>query len=268
LAFAAQAAVESNVAPASTLSAAQIVEKNVAARGGLEAWRKIQTMTWTGHVENGSAAGRGMPFVLELKRPNKTRFEILALNQVSVRVYDGTKGWKLRPGQTGKPERQAYSADELAFAHGGQVIDGPLIDHQAKGIGVQLEGIDAVEGRKAYRLSVTLPSGMSHRAWIDAQTFLDIKYDRVSRNALGQSATVWVFYRDYQAIDGLQMPSVIEIGSANAPATQRMVIDKIALNPPLADRVFARPSIPGQRNGVLVDTRAPLTTRPTTRSAP
>ncbi len=37
---------EPDIAPG--LTAAQIVEKNVAARGGLDAWRKIQTMAWVG----------------------------------------------------------------------------------------------------------------------------------------------------------------------------------------------------------------------------
>lgn len=263
----ASAAVES-VGPAGTLSVAQIVEKNVAARGGLEAWRRIETMAWTGHIEGSSSQARSLPFVLELKRPNKTRFEIMALNQVAVRVYDGTSGWKLRPTQTGKPDRQPYTPEELAFAHDGQVIDGLLIDHQAKGIAVALDGVDEIEGRKAYRLGVKLRSGVSHHVWIDAETFLDIKYDRVSRNALGRSATVWVSYRDYRTIDGLQIPSVIELGAANGAATERMVIDKISLNPPLSDRVFAKPSMPGSHNGILVDTRAPQVSRQTIRPAP
>ena len=105
-----------------------------------------------------------------------------------------------------------------------QVIDGLLIDHQAKGIAVALDGVDEIEGRKAYRLGVKLPSGVSHHVWIDAETFLDIKYDRVSRNALGRSATTWVSYRDYRTIDGLQIPSVIELGAANGHMRMRAAV--------------------------------------------
>ncbi len=93
-AFAASAAL-AQAAP--TITAAEIVEKNAAARGGVEAWRKIQTMAWAGHVESANAPGRDMPFVLEQKRPNSTRFELMADGQKSVRVYDGSGGWKLRP---------------------------------------------------------------------------------------------------------------------------------------------------------------------------
>jgi outer membrane lipoprotein-sorting protein len=235
------------------LSAAQIVEKNVAARGGKDAWRKIQTMIWVGHVESANVAVPTLPFVLEMKRPNKTRFEITALNQVAVRVYDGTHGWKLRPSRTGKPDLQPYTPDEQKFAHEEQVIDGPLIDYQAKGVAVSLEGMDDIEGHKAYRLSVRLPSGASHHVWIDAETFLDLKYDRETRNAIGQSATISVFYRNYQSIEGLQIPAIIETGLSTTQSKNKLVIEKIALNPPLEDWRFAKPGTQGRNGAVSID---------------
>lgn len=234
------------------LSAAQIVEKNVAARGGADAWRKIQTMIWIGHVESANVAVPTLPFVLELKRPNKTRFEITAFNQVAVRVYDGANGWKLRPSRNGKPDLQPYTPDEQKFAHEEQVIDGPLIDYQAKGVGVSLEGLDEVEGHKAYRLSVRLPSGVSHHMWIDAQTFLDIKYARETRNAIGQPATVSVFYRNYKSVEGLQIPAIIETGVGTTQPKNKLVIEKIALNPPLEDWRFAKPGTQGRNNSVSI----------------
>jgi hypothetical protein len=224
------------------LSATQIVEKNVAARGGAEAWRKIQTMVWVGHVESASAVGSALPFVLEMKRPNKTRFQITAFNQVAVHVFDGAHGWKLRSTHGAKPDVQPFTEDEVNYAKNEQVIDGPLIDLEAKGISVSLDGVDDVEGRKAYRLSVRNPSGMSHHIWIDAQTFLDIKYDRITHNAMGQTATVSVFYRNYQSIEGLQIPLVIESSASTTPSTNnKLVIEKLSLNPALEDGLFAKP---------------------------
>ncbi|HUX90502.1 MAG TPA: hypothetical protein VMV48_07390 [Gallionellaceae bacterium] len=234
------------------LNAARIIEKNVAAKGGLEAWRKIQSMVWIGHIERAGAAN--LSYVLEQKRPHKTRFEIKVQNQTAVRIYDGTHGWKLRPASNGRPELQPYTSEELIFAQNGQGIDGPLIDYQAKGIVVTLDGVDEIEGRKTYRLDVKLPSGISQHVWIDAQTFLDTKYDHQSRNALGRAGTVTVFYRNYQTIDGLQIPLTIESGSgmaqSSARLTDKMVIDRVLLNPPLEDQSFAKPSVPGLRDAV------------------
>ncbi|WP_211462941.1 LolA-like protein [Collimonas silvisoli] len=249
------------------LSAAQIVEKNVAARGGADAWRKIQTMIWVGHVESANVVLPTLPFVLELKRPNKTRFEITALNQVAVRVYDGANGWKLRPSRNGKPDLQPYTADELKFAHEEQVIDGPLIDYQAKGIAVALDGLDEVEGHKAYRLSVRLPSGVSHHVWVDAETFLDLKYDRETHTALGHSATVSVFYRNYQKVEGLQIPATIETGVGTAQRKNKLVIEKIALNPPLEDWRFGKPGTQGRTNAVSIGADTEQAVRETGRPA-
>jgi hypothetical protein len=244
--------------PVADLTAAQIVEKNVAARGGVEAWRKIQTMVWVGHVESANATGSRLPFVLEQKRPDKTRFEVMAGTALkSLRVYDGALGWKLHPSGSGKPELQPYTPDELKFARDTPVIDGPLIDGVAKGVAITLGGVDEVDSRKAYRLNVRLPSGVSYRVWIDAETFLDVKTERETRNALGKAVTASVYYRNYQTFQGLQIPLTLERGAATANEMDKLVIDKVALNPPLEDRVFAKPTVPGaRRNAVTVDTRA------------
>lgn len=250
-------ALANDAAVGTELTAAQIIEKNVVARGGLEAWRKIQTMVWLGHIERANAGASSLPYVLEQKQPNKTRFEIKAQNQMGVRVYDGAHGWKVRPARNGMPGLQPYTAEELSSAQEGQGIGGPLMDYQAKGIAVTLDGVDEIEGQKAYRLSVKFPSGTTNHVWIDAKTFLETKYDRQSRNALGQTGTGSVYYHNYRAIEGLQIPLMIESRSDEVKATDKMVIDKVFLNPPLDDELFVKPIVPGRSNAVLVNAVAP-----------
>ena len=245
------AAAANLAVPPAPLTAAEIVEKNMAARGGVEAWRRIQTMVWVGKVGNAAGATPPMPFVLELKRPNKTHFEINALEQKFVRFFDGTHGWKVRPVRGGGPETQPFSQPEVNFARDEFVIDGPLIDYQAKGVAISLGGIDEVEGRRAYRLEIKLPSGARRRVWIDADNFLDLRSDRPASNPLSKSATVSVFYRDYRTIEGLQIPLTIESSVAAGTASERLVIDKVSLNPTLPDRNFAVPSTPRSRRAIV-----------------
>ncbi|AOJ09941.1 hypothetical protein WS71_21980 [Burkholderia mayonis] len=238
--------------PAPSLSADQIVERNIAAKGGLDAWRKIQTMVWIGRVDSANAPVQDLPFVIALKRPNKTRFEINFMNRKAVRVFDGRQGWKLSPGGFGGgAEAQPYTVDELQSARDEQVIDGLLIDHEAKGVGVTLDGVDRVAGRSAYRLGVKLQSGMTRHVWIDAETFLDVKSDRVARDARGQPLTVEVTYGNYRNVDGLQIPLTIESNVASAGRRDRLLIDKVSLNPPLEDVMFDKPGRPGRHNKVI-----------------
>jgi hypothetical protein len=236
------------------LTAAQIVERNVAARGGLEAWRKIQTMAWAGHIETANGAEPLLPFVFEMKRPNKTHFEINTRGQRTLRVFDGDEGWKARAAKNASPEIQPYTVEEVKFARDSQVIDGTLIDYQAKGLGVALDGVEEVDGRKAFRLTVVLPSGAIDRIWVDAQTFLDVKSERQFRNPAGLLARTTAYYRNFQTVDGLQMPFRIETSTGAGKPPDKLVIEKVSLNPPLDDRVFAKP---GAKRGMW-----PLRDRP------
>src|SRR5262249_33830950 len=74
-----------------------IVTKNVAARGGLQAWRNVTTMTMSGEMDGGGKKDTKLPFVLNMKRPHKSRLEIKFQGQDAVQVYDGKQGWKVRP---------------------------------------------------------------------------------------------------------------------------------------------------------------------------
>jgi len=245
----AAAAVAGPKATVTSLSAEQIVARNVAARGGLEAWRRVGTMVWVGHIQSAHAPVASMPFTLEQQRPNKTRFEISALGQKSVRVFDGTQGWKLRAAQNaGRPDAQPFAAEELKFARAGEGIDGPLIDSAAKGNLVTLEGLDEIEGHTAYRLEVRLFAGERDRLWIDAKSFLDIRCDRVVDGPTGlPRKVVSLLYRDYKTFKGLKMPSIIETsGDAHSPP-DRMVIERVLLNQPLDSWAFVNPATPRSR---------------------
>jgi len=241
--------------PTPDITAAEIVAKNAAARGGVQAWQRLKTMVWTGYVESARRPGEKLPFMLEQKRPLKTRFELVDAGQRSIRMYDGRSGWKLRPNPAnGRPELTPFSDDELAFARGAQVIDGPLMDYVAKGAVVTLSGHGEAEGRYAYIVDVKLPSGGNHRIWIDAETFLEVRQDRELRAGVGKMGSVRVVFRDYRDFEGIKLPTRIETGDGLTP--DKLVIERVALNPELEDAAFARPESPISRRGsVVVDTR-------------
>ncbi len=235
-------------APAARPSAAEVVARNVAARGGLDAWRKVETMAWTGHIDSAHAPAPRMPFELEQKRPNKTRLLITALGDKIVRVFDGQQGWKLRPA-AGRPAAEPYSPQEVTYARAGSGLDGPLIDYAAKGSTVALEGIDEIGGRKAYHLSVRLARGDKEDVWVDAETYLDVRSDRLADGTANGSRRVSVSYGDYRTVDGLKIPFLITTGGGPGTAPDKMQIEKVVLNPPLEDRAFENPAAPHSRTG-------------------
>jgi hypothetical protein len=248
-------AVAANSELAPSLTVDQIVERYISARGGTQAWEEIQTMSWSGHLESETGGVNKTPFVMLFKRPDATRFEMIVQGQHLVRAFDGAKGWKLQPTNSGVPEVKQYSAEELSYARDAAGLDGPLFGFRAKGVKIESRGEQTVEGHEAYCLKLTLPSGQVRTDWIDAKSFLELKYDRDGRNPAGPRATVSVYYRNYQTVQGLVMPFVIETAGAGSNETNRMVIDKIAINPPLEQSLFAEPRQPGRgHKGVVIDT--------------
>jgi hypothetical protein len=267
-------AADSKTATHPQLSAAQIVEKHVAARGGLEAWRGLQALSVSGKMEAGtgdsvarsvkvsrsrkapaklgaietsdSVNGEAdkqvqLPFVMEMKRPGKSRVEIEFAGKTAVQVYDGAKGWKLRPFLN-RDDVEPFTAEEAKSEAQKDGIEGPLVDYAAKGTKVELEKVEAVESRDAYKLKLTMKSGKVQHIWIDAQSFLDVKIDGIPRRMDGKMHNVWVYQRDFRKVDGLMMPFVLETTVDGYPGTHKMLIEKVAVNPKLNDARFAKPN--------------------------
>jgi len=266
-------AAEKKKGPAK-LTAKEIVQKHLAARGGLQAWHGVQSMVWKGKMEVGygdsvarsaryvSSAmkrkGKGprtpppvegrdnaqkqvqVPFVLEMKRPEKSRIEIEFAGKTAVQVYDGSNGWLLRP-YLNRDDWQPFTAEQAKSQQGKWDLDGPLIDYAAKGTKVELASVEPVEGHKAYKLKLTHKSGEVQHIWIDVKSFLDVKVEGTPRRMDGKMRTVWVTQRDFRSVQGLRVPFVLETAVDGYADTHKMIIEKMALNPRLDDALFVKP---------------------------
>jgi outer membrane lipoprotein-sorting protein len=238
--LAAAAAVQTQPAPIAALSAEQIVERNLAARGGADAWRAITTLRMTGKLEAGSKQNPGLSYVMAMKRPHKSRLEINFQDQTALQVYDGTQGWKLRPF-LGRNDVEPYSPQEAKAASDWEELDGPLVDYAKKGTGISLIGTEAVEGHDAYKLKLTRSDGVERNLWIDAHSFLELKIDGEPRKMDGVMRNVAVYYRDYRAENGLMVPHVLETVVDNGSQGHKMFIEHWTFNAPMDDALFARP---------------------------
>jgi len=240
LSLTAAAAVTSPAPTAGPLSAEQIVERNVAARGGLAAWQAVKTLTLAGQLDAGGQHNTELPFVMQMKRPHMSRLEVRFGDQTAVQVYDGTHGWKWRPF-LGRDAIEAYTPAEAKAAESWQELDGPLIGHVQKGTRVELLGSETVENHKAYKLKLSFKSGEERHLWVDATSFLELKIDGEPRKLDGKLHKVVIFYRDYKAESGLTVPHVLDTVVDGTPAAHKMTLERVTVNPVLDDRLFAKP---------------------------
>jgi outer membrane lipoprotein-sorting protein len=194
-----------------------------------------------------------LPFVMELARPGKMRFELDFNGQTAIQVFDGANGWKLRPF-LGRRVVEPYTTDEMKAAFMQADVDGPLVDYAAKGTVIALEGMEKVEDRDTYKVKLTMKSHEAIHVWIDAQTFLEAKIEGQPRRLDGADHPVEVYFRDYRLVNGLQIPFVLEtrvlqvaktsLGLKDPPVPpERVIIDKVVVNPKLDESRFAKPQI-------------------------
>jgi outer membrane lipoprotein-sorting protein len=239
-------AVQAAAAP--RLTAEQIIERNIAARGGLAAWHGVQTLTMRGRMEVGGQNNIAVPFVSEMKRPRKLRFELDIQGQKAVQIYDGVHGWKIRP-YLNRNDAEPYSPEEEKRAADTQELDGALIDYKAKGTKVELEGSEAVEGHEAYKLKLTLKDGSVHHDWIDSKTFLELKMEGLPRRLDGRWHPVETYYRDYRTVNGLAIPYLLETTvqgvrpTRGARASHKITVEKVEINAKIEDSAFMKPQV-------------------------
>ncbi|MBI4695281.1 MAG: outer membrane lipoprotein-sorting protein [Gammaproteobacteria bacterium] len=232
---------EPGYTPAAGITAGQIVDRNIAARGGLAAWRAVETLAYTGSLEAGGKDNTALPFVMKLKRAHKSRLELTVKHMTAVQVYDGTQGWKLRP-YLNRTDVEPYTPAETKSAAAWEELDGPLVDYAAKGTTVKLLGMQEIEGAKTYVLQLTGKSGVGRRLWIDAKSFLEKKIDGEARKLDGRMHEVAIFYRDYKTENGLQVPRVQETVVEGVKGTHKMTFDKVVVNAPMDDSLFGKPA--------------------------
>src|SRR6267143_1640394 len=218
-AFAVSVATAGGEPPSQTkLSAAAIVEKNVAARGGLQAWRAVQTMSMQGSL--GAGGNRRAPVPVPIP-DRKSRRQAL-------------------------PTRPADET-QLPFIM-------KLERHGKMRMEIELVGMEKVEDRDTYKLKLTLKNGQAIHDWIDAQTFLEAKVEGQPRRLDGVYHPVEVYYRDYRPVSGLQIPYLLETkvlpvartaqGFKDPPVpAEKIIIEKVVVNPKLDENHFSKPAI-------------------------
>ena len=224
------------LAPAQTVD--DVVRRYVEARGGAAKLRAVESLRFTGTMELPEVSA---PFVLELQRPNRMRTEFVVQGQTGVRAFDGQNAWERSP-LPGEPPRP-MGPEEAAEARAQADVDlSPLIDSAAKGFTVELVGRDQLPGGETWKLIVRGREGPTRTLYLDARTHLMVQTIDV-RSIDGKPVEMVTEISDYRALGGLVFPYRIETGPKGKPERQRLVIQKVEINPPLDAARFAMPGV-------------------------
>jgi len=230
---------------ASTLSLSaidldEIIAKANAARGGEKAIKSINTLVQEGTMS--MAQGFELNFTQTTKRPDKVRMDMSFQGSAIVQAFDGTTAWGINPMAGGKPEKGG--SDEVKEMADRADIDGELIDWKSKGYALELVGSEDIDGSTAYKIKAT-KSEESSFIYIDAVTWLLAKIER-KMSMMGQEADVEMVFSNYQEVNGVQMPMLVEMRN-DGNTMMSMTYSSIKANVDVPDGRFAFPGDDGSK---------------------
>jgi outer membrane lipoprotein-sorting protein len=215
----------------------EIAKKNTDARGGLEKIRALQSVRFSGKL---TVQGFEIPTIMTVKRPGYVRMESTFQGTSVIQAYDGTTGWMVNPF-AGAPSPTRLAGAELDDVKDNADLDGSLVDYKAKGLAVELVGKEDFKGTPVYKLKISKPSGSTEFAYIDANSFLQVRATS-QRVVQGQSGEIDTELGDYKPVNGVLFPFKIETKTPGAVIS--IVLDKSEANVALDDAIFKFPGQP------------------------
>lgn len=216
----------------------EIINSNLAARGGIEAIQALQSIRATGMAT--ASGGRIAKVVQEIKRPGFYRLEFSSQGTKAVFAHDGVTGWQVAPMQ-GVMEPQAIEPDQDSEAGiDERDIEGPLVNWREKGHVVELVGRETLPSGEAFKLKTALAGGGTRIDYIDVESRQVVRSDKTETIA-GRTVQMETSYADFREVEGLFFPHFIETHVTNRPETITIVVESVELNPELDDARFRLP---------------------------
>lgn len=217
----------------------ELLDRHVAAMGGLEAIQSIESLQITGEVYM-PAVGMTMPLTITQKRPMKVhvRVDVAAMGVEVINAYDGETAWEVNPMQGGTRKvtgEQARNFKEQAD------MDGFLIDHAAKGYSVEHVGEEDVKGTMAQKLKVLRPDSSTVFVYLDTASALQVKAESEATNPMtGAPGKVESYFTDYRDVGGMMVAHAFEV-LFDGQVFQTVTLTDVKTNVEVDDAIFMYP---------------------------
>lgn len=216
---------ESNVAL--DITATELIEKYLTAIGGRQKVSAIKSIDQSYSMEL-----MGMAITARFIQDNNRFYMNMSAPGMNIvkQVYDGEKGYVEQMGS-----RQPLEGEDLAAAKD-QATLFPELKYAHGGYTLALKGLEDVNGKPAYKLLVTKPSGKTTTELYDKMSFLKLKEVTIEE-AQGQTMTITNEFSDYQSVDGIMMPHTISI-SGQMPVPMVMKANSVKFNSEIDPALF------------------------------
>jgi hypothetical protein len=215
-----------------TLSNAQtadeIITKHLDAIGGIEAWKKVNSIITTGNLQ---VQGADVSVTASILHGKGMRQDIAVMGMTGYNIVTPTEGWNYMPFQ-GQTQPEALSEDDLKNAQDDLDAQGTLIDYREKGHTVEYLGKEDINGTETYKLKITLKGGKPQTIFIDPKTNYIIR-SITKQKANGQEVEQTVNLSNYQKLpEGIVVPFLIGLPFGD------MTVTKVEVNKDIDEKIF------------------------------
>jgi zinc protease len=215
-----------------------LVDKVIAAKGGLETLRAIKGITAVasasmttpdGHVEAQTTT--------YLVYPNRMRVETKLADAVIVQTFDGRRAWvKDRAGVHEVPERMIPDL-EATFKR--DTIGALLAAKDGRIRARLLPGVKDETGTVRLALELSGAGLEPMLLYVDPATSLVTKQTYVAGGA--GAPIIEEVFSDYRTVDGVQIAFIANVRQSGQPILERRLLE-IKINPPVNPALFQRPA--------------------------
>lgn len=217
-------------------TAGEIIDKNIAALGGADKVAAVKTVQFD---QNMNLMGTDMTGKVTTVIGQSSRTDITVMGQQITQVVDGDKGWAINP-MAGGSGAQAIPDDQVKLQKANTYVIGTeLATAKNNKYPVELVGKEKLNDKDVFNLKVTRPEGVVN-FYVDAATY-QLAGSKATVSMQGQSGEVKSQYSNYKTIDGLTLPSTIELNTPAMPGSITMNLTNIVLNPKVDTAIFAMP---------------------------
>ncbi len=210
------------------MTAQKVIDDYINAIGGKDKLMAVNDMTV---IMGAEMQGMQLSVKNVQKAPNKYMNEtsVSGMGVMQKQVFDGTKGATTQMGAT-----TAMGEDELAAAKEQAPMFKEL--NYADNYTMELTGIEAVEGKNAYKVTLIDKNGDKKTEFYDMQTSLKLRSIETAEQG-GVKMTQTSDFMDYKAVDGVMVPHVVSI-SGVAPVPLKMTVQDVKINAGVDDAMF------------------------------
>lgn len=227
--------------PPANPTAADLVARNLAARGGDAALAAIQSLDFAGkYIAPGDFQMTYHATRLRDPGGDRMRDDLAIQGLTIVQAFDGHGAWKINPF-AGRKDAETMSADEARAQADAARIDGVLLAARNDGSAVRYLGREDFDGTLGFKLQVRQRDGDQYDVLLDPDTMLEIRATE-TRSVRGAPTVTEYEYGDYEKVAGVYYPMSIDSWQPASPDQRsRIMIATATANSPLDPASFVAP---------------------------